>query len=472
MNRRPLFIANLPVQGEHSLHVSNKCSGEQLEEVSSASKEQIETALEKGYEARAAMAHMPAYQRSQILHHCAERCKTRRAELTHLLCLEAGKALKDAEGEVTRLIETFQIGAEEALRWDGQLQNLERQPAQQRRMALMKRVPAGLCSFITPFNFPLNLAAHKIAPAIACGCPFILKPSSLTPISALVLGEILAECDLPAGAFSILPCNREDALPLVVDDRVAHLSFTGSPAVGWQMKARCGRKKISLELGGNAACIIDENSAIETVVSRLLFGAYYLAGQSCISVQRIFVHSSLYNELRQRLCESVAALKTGDPLDEKNFCGPLIQESEALRVEAWIKDACDAGASLLCGGERAGAFVQPCLLENVPHPCQIWREEVFGPVACLEVYEDFKEVLQIVNDSDYGLQCGIFTDSNSRMMLAWKELEVGGIIINDVPSWRSDAMAYGGVKQSGLGREGVRYAMEELSEWRTMVVQC
>jgi acyl-CoA reductase-like NAD-dependent aldehyde dehydrogenase len=333
------------------------------------------------------------------------------------------------------------------------------------------RVPIGPCSFISPFNFPLNLAAHKVAPALAVGCPFVLKPASSTPIGALIIAEVLAETDLPEGAFSMLPCHRDGADLFTTDDRLKLLSFTGSPAVGWALKAKAGKKKVVLELGGNAACVVDADWDIDDAVERIIFGAFYQSGQSCIGVQRIIAHASIYEALKNRLIAHTGKLKSGNPKNEDTFIGPLISEKEAIRLEDWINTAVDAGANLLCGGRRGGAVLEPTLLENVPANHSLCTEEAFGPVAVLSSFGEFDEALKAVNESKFGLQAGIFTRDLYKMHRAWQELEVGGVIIGDVPSWRVDNMPYGGVKDSGLGREGVRFAMEDMTEIRNLVIR-
>lgn len=333
-------------------------------------------------------------------------------------------------------------------------------------------MPIGPCSFISPFNFPLNLAAHKVAPAIAAGCTFVLKPASRTPIGALIIGEVLAECELmPKGAFSILPCSRDGADLFTTDERLKLLSFTGSPDVGWALKAKAGKKPVVLELGGNAACIVDEDADISDAIDRIIVGAYYQSGQSCISVQRLLVHSAIYDEFKSRYVERVEALVSGDPSDEDTFIGPMISEGEAKRLEGWIKDAKEAGASVLCGGERDGAMLQATVMENVSKDCDASAEEAFGPLSILQPFDDYDSALEEVNNSRYGLQAGIFTRDIYKAHKAWDVLEVGGVVIGDVPSWRVDNMPYGGVKDSGLGREGIRYAIEDMTETRLMVIR-
>jgi acyl-CoA reductase-like NAD-dependent aldehyde dehydrogenase len=387
------------------------------------------------------------------------------------LCIEAGKPINDSRGEVTRLIETFKIAAEESVRMTGEYMPLDRSPRTEGYTSLWKRVPIGPCSFISPFNFPLNLAAHKVAPALAVGCPFILKPASLTPIGALIIGETLAETDLPEGAFSILPCRRDGARLFTEADRLKLLSFTGSPEVGWALKAKAGKKKVVLELGGNAAVIVEPETDLDDAVTRIKFGAFYQSGQSCIGVQRILVHENIYDALKEKLIVVTKALKKGDPKKEDTFIGPMISEKEAERLDSWIQQAVQSGATLLCGGNRDGAMLEATLLENVDRAENLYCKEAFGPVAILSSYSHFENALAEVNDSVFGLQTGIFTRDIYKAHLAWDTLEVGGIVIGDVPSWRADQMPYGGVKDSGLGREGIRFAMEDMTEPRLMVLR-
>ncbi len=416
------------------------------------------------------MRKLPSFKRSEVLHHCVERFQERREELAESLCIEAGKPIRDSRGEVTRLIDTFKIAAEEALRVEGVYLPLDISPRAKGYEAVYKRVPAGPCAFITPFNFPLNLAAHKVAPALAVGCPFILKPASMTPIGALLIGEILAETDLPKGAFSILPMARENAGLLVTDDRLKVLSFTGSQDVGWTLKSRAGKKRVMLELGGNAGCIVDQDADLDYAADRMTLGAFYQSGQSCISVQRIFIHEKVYDSFLQKIVPRAEVLKWGDPLHEETFLGPLITEGDAIRVEEWIQEALDHGAKILCGGKRHGSFIEATYLENVDPRDRISRLEVFAPVATIDRFTDFKDAVDRVNNSLYGLQAGVFTKNLDHAFYAWNELEVGSVVINDIPSMRVDNMPYGGVKDSGLGREGIRFSMEEMTELRLMVL--
>ena len=467
----PYWLAGRAVEPNHDLEVRDKYTGEVAARVARADADAVARALDAAEAARRPMAELPAYRRREVLEHCMRRFAERAPELADVLCVEAGKPVRDARGEVSRLIDTFRVAAEEATRVGGEVMPLDVTPRAQGYRGMWKRVPAGVCAFITPFNFPLNLAAHKVAPAIAAGCPFVLKPASATPLGALIIGEVLAECDLPPGAFSILPMRGADAAPLVEDPRIRHLSFTGSPEVGWALRARVRHARVTLELGGNAACVVDADWDVEDAVSRIVVGAFYQSGQSCISVQRIMVHESLYDAFRDRLVEATRALRAGDPHDEETFVGPLIDVGEAERVERWIAEAVERGGRVLCGGRRDGAVVEATLLENVPRDASVCAREVFGPVAVLSPWSNFDAVLEEVDDSAYGLQAGIFTRRLDRAMAAWDRLEVGGVVVGDIPSWRVDPMPYGGVKRSGLGREGLRFAIEELTEIRLLVIR-
>ncbi|MEZ4221127.1 MAG: aldehyde dehydrogenase family protein [Polyangiaceae bacterium] len=470
-SRYPYYLANAPVQANEELAVTNKFSGEVATRVALADSAAIERGIAAAAHAAAPMARLPAHRRQEILLHCVDHFRANFDLLAYSLCVEAGKPIRDARGEVTRLIDTFRVAAEEAVRIYGEVIPLDISARAAAYQGMWKRVPLGPCSFISPFNFPLNLAAHKIAPAIAAGCPFVLKPASLTPVGALLIGQALAQTDLPAGAFSILPCRRDGAESFTSDERLKLLSFTGSPGVGWELKARAGKKKVVLELGGNAAAVVDADADIDQAVERLIIGAFYQSGQSCISVQRILAHESIYAQLREKLVARTKALVCGDPLKEETFIGPIISLSEAERIESWIARAVESGARLLCGGKREGTMVSPALLESVPKDQPLCAEEVFGPVAVLSSFSDFDAALDEVNDSRYGLQAGVFTRDLEKAMRAWERLEVGGVVIGDVPSFRVDNMPYGGVKDSGLGREGIRWAVEDMTEIRLLVLR-
>jgi acyl-CoA reductase-like NAD-dependent aldehyde dehydrogenase len=469
----PYYLASKAVYANTDLEVTDKYSGKVATRVALADAKAIDAGITAAVESQEAMAAFPPYKRQAVLNHCVARFTERFEEIAQALCAEAGKPIKDARGEVTRLIDTFRVAAEESVRLGGEVMNLEISARARGYRGMWKRVPIGPCSLISPFNFPLNLAAHKIAPAIAAGCTWVMKPASRTPIGALIMGEVLAETDLPPGVFSILPAHRDGADLFTEDDRLKLLSFTGSPQVGWELKAKAGRKKVVLELGGNAACLVDADQAdrLDHVVERLVFGAFYQSGQSCISVQRILIHASLYDEVRDRLVTAVKALKMGDPKHEDTFIGPMISEGEAKRLDGWIRNAVTAGAKLLCGGKRDGTMLEATVLEDVPLSTEINCEEAFGPVVALYRYDDFEKALGQINASKFGLQAGLFTRDIQKAMRAWDHLEVGGVVINDVPSWRVDNMPYGGVKDSGLGREGVKFAIEDMTEIRLLVIR-
>jgi acyl-CoA reductase-like NAD-dependent aldehyde dehydrogenase len=467
----PLYLNNKAAQPNTDLEVTDKFTGEVAFRTALATPEIIDAAIAGAVRAAEPMARLASFERKAVLDHCVVRFKERFDELAYALCVEAGKPIKDSEGEVTRLIDTFRIAAEESTRMYGEVMPLDISPRAKGYSSIWKRYPIGPCSFISPFNFPLNLAAHKVAPAIAVGCPFVMKPASKTPLGAIIIGEVLAETDLPPGAFSILPARRDGADLFTTDERLKLLSFTGSPEVGWSLKARAGKKKVVLVLGGNAAVVVDADADLADAVERIVFGAFYQSGQSCIGVQRILVHDAVYDAFRGRLVEATRALRAGDPKDEDTFLGPMISEKEAARLGGWIDAAREAGATLLCGGGRQGAMLEATLLEDVPRDLDVVRQEAFGPVAILSSFSDFDAALDEVNDSAFGLQAGVFTRDLYRAQRAWNRLEVGGVVIGDVPSWRVDHMPYGGVKDSGLGREGIRFAMEDMSEIRLLVIR-
>jgi acyl-CoA reductase-like NAD-dependent aldehyde dehydrogenase len=467
----PLYVANRPQQPNADLDVVDKYLGTISTHVARADAAVLDKAIASAAAAVAPMRRLAAWQRHKVLAHLAVRCRERADELSQVLVIEAGKPLQFARTEVTRLIDTIELSAAESTRIAGEVLPLDTSERFAGYIAMWKRVPVGVCAFITPWNFPLNLVAHKLGPAIACGCPFILKPASYTPVSALILGEILAETDLPAGAFSILPMRSSDSAALVEDERIRKLSFTGSAEVGWKLRDRARKKHVTLELGGNAAVIVERDADIDHAVARCVFGGYYQSGQSCISVQRILIHRDVYDPFRGRFVEAVGKLVTGDPRNETTFVGPIISEDDAKRIEQTIRDAVTHGAKLLCGGSRNGNIIEPAVLENVPHDAEASCEEIFGPVTALKSFTDFDAALAAVNDSRYGLQAGVFTRDAAKIQKAWDELDVGGVMINEVPSWRADQMPYGGVKDSGLGREGVRWAIESMTEPRLLVIR-
>jgi acyl-CoA reductase-like NAD-dependent aldehyde dehydrogenase len=468
----PLYLNNQAIQPNIGLEVTDKFTGEIAFRTALATPDIIDEAIAGAASAAAPMAALASYERRDVLDHCVERFRERFDELSYALCIEAGKPIADAEGEVGRLIDTFRIAAEEATRIYGEVQPLDISARAKGYMGIWKRVPIGPCSFISPFNFPLNLAAHKIAPAIAMGCPFVMKPASMTPLGAIIMGEVLAECDvLPKGAFSILPATRAGSELFTTDDRLKLLSFTGSPGVGWDLKAKAGKKKVVLELGGNAAVVVDKDADLDHALARIIFGGYYQSGQSCIHVQRVIIHDEIYETFRDMLAGKVKTLKSGDPKLRDTFIGPMISVNEAQRLKGWIDAAVAGGATLLAGGQCDGNMLEATLLEGCSREMDIYAEEAFGPVVILSAFTDWEAALAEVNDSKFGLQAGLFTRDMHKVLEAWDHLDVGGIVVNDVSSYRVDNMPYGGVKDSGLGREGVRFAMEDMSEIRNLVIR-
>ena len=458
----PLYLNNKAVQPNTDLKVTDKFTGEVAFRTALATPDVIDEAIAGAVRAAEPMARLASYEKRDVLDHCVRRFEERKDELAHALCIEAGKPIADSEGEVGRLIDTFRIAAEEATRNYGEVQPLDISPRAKGYMGMWKRVPIGPCSFISPFNFPLNLAAHKIAPAIAMGCPFVMKPASLTPLGAIIMGAVLAECDvLPEGAFSILPASRDGADLFTTDERLKLLSFTGSPGVGWELKAKAGKKKVVLELGGNAAVVVDKDADLEHALARIIFGGYYQSGQSCIHVQRVIIHTDIYDQFREMLAAKVKTLKSGDPKNRDTFIGPMISAKEAQRLKGWIDAAVAGGAKLLAGGGCEGNMLEATLLEGCSRDMDVYTEEAFGPVVILSKFTDWDAALDEVNDSKFGLQAGLFTSDLHKVMDAWDRLDVGGIVVNDVSSYRVDNMPYGGVKDSGLGREGGAEGIEE-----------
>ena len=393
MKNWPYYLANEAQQPNSDLAVTDKYSGEVMARVAMADPSAIDAAIAAADQAAEPMRKLASYQRQDVLNHCVKRFSERYDELADALCGEAGKPIKDARGEVTRLIDTFRYAAEESVRMTGEVLDMEISARASGYKGFVRRIPIGPCSFISPFNFPLNLAAHKVAPALAVGCPFVLKPASRTPLGALIIGEVLAETDLPKGAFSILPCTRSGADLFTTDERLKLLSFTGSPAVGWDLKARAGKKKVVLELGGNAACVVDADADLDDAVARIVVGAFYQSGQSCIGVQRILIHADVYEQTKAKLVAATSKLKMGNPRDPETFIGPMIAEKEAQRLESWIEQAVAKGARVLCGGKRQGAMLEATLLEDAPRDCAIQAQEAFGPVACLSSFSDFDAAL-------------------------------------------------------------------------------
>jgi acyl-CoA reductase-like NAD-dependent aldehyde dehydrogenase len=435
-----------------------------------ATEEQYEQAVTAAVAAFRETRALPVFERSRALREISTGIKERREELGRILSLEAGKPLRDALVEVDRSVFTFRLAAEEAERMLGEVIPLDLVPASRGRFGITRRFPVGPVAGISPFNFPLNLAAHKIAPAIASGCSIVLKPATKDPLTILTVGEIIDSVGLPAGAVSILPMTRELGDRMVSDPRFKLLTFTGSPSVGWRMKERAGKKKVVLELGGNAAVIIDKTADIDWAVKRILVGGFSYAGQSCISVQRIYVHDAVADAFREQLLAGVRNLKVGDPLDTSTDIGPMVDEANAQRVQRWVDEAVGMGGTLLAGGKANGAWFEPTVLRDVPANAQVCSNEAFAPLVVLSTFSDFDAAIAQVNDSAFGLQTGVFTNDLGHAWQAFNELEVGGVVMNDISSYRVDHMPYGGVKDSGLGREGLRWSIEDMTELKIMVM--
>lgn len=468
---RPIYVAGEWVQTGTPLRVAAPAAGDEaLADTFLASQEEYERAVSAALAAEKSLAALAAYERSDALRAIAAGILARHEELSRQLAAEAGKPLRDARVEMERGALAFRLAAEEAERVYGELLPLDLNAASRGRVAIVRRFPIGAIAAISPFNLPIGLAVHKVAPALAVGCPVVLKPPSATPLTMLSIAEIVADTELPPGSLSVIPMDRELGDTMVADPRFKLLTFTGSPDVGWALKQRAGKKKVVLELGSNAAAIIDESADIDWAVTRCVYGGFKYAGQLCVSVQRIFVHDAIYDAFVEPFVERAQGLKVGDPLDEGNDIGPMIDLAAARRIGQWIDEAIDSGARPLLRGAADGAFVTPTVLTDVPESAKVWREEAFGPVVSITRFSEISEALEGVNASRFGLQAGIFTNNLDHAWRAFGELEVGGVIVNDGPTYRIDNMPFGGVKDSGLGREGMRYAIDDMTEPRTLVL--
>ncbi len=467
----PIFLAGRWVESPDPLVVDNPADpGAPAGTTFTATEAQYEEAVDAAVAAFAVTRRLPAYERGRILREISAGIHDRREELGRILALEAGKPIRDSLVEVDRAVLTFRLGAEEAERMTGELIPLDLMPSSRDRVGITRRFPIGPIAAISPFNFPLNLAAHKLAPAIASGNPIVLKPPSRDPLTMLTVAEIIEAAGAPAGAVSILPMTRELGDRMVADERFKLLTFTGSPAVGWRMKERAGKKKVVLELGGNAGVIIDETADLDWAVRRSLVGAFAYAGQVCISVQRMFVHSEVWEPFMDRFVEGARALKVGDPLDPSTDLGPMVDQAAADRTQRWVDEAVGLGGTLRLGGRADGTFFPPTILTDVPTTAHVCADEAFAPLVVATRVHDLAEAITRVNDSTFGLQTGVFTNDLAGAWHAFGDLEVGGVIVNDVPTYRIDHMPYGGVKDSGLGREGLRWAIEDMTEIRIMVL--
>ncbi len=468
---KPFFLCGKPATSPDEIGINNPFNGTALATVSRASPEQADQAVAAMVNAFAEMRQRSAYDRQRTCEAVLNGLRLRQAEFAECICRESGKPIKTARAEVDRALTTFRLAVEESTRIGGELLPVDIDARSIGYHAMVGRFPIGPCLFITPFNFPLNLVAHKVAPALACGCPFIVKPSDRTPLTALLLGELLAETDLPPGAWHILPCSTAATQKLAADPRIALVSFTGSAEVGWKIRQAAYTKEVLLELGNNSAVIVEPDVDLADAAKRIAAAAFSYAGQSCISVQRVMMHRTIEKQFTKELIAATHALKLGDPADEQTDVGPVIDQAAADRIRGWITEAVASGAEVLCGigaqpvqnASYNPTLLPPTLLRNVPTSSPLLRQEAFGPVAILESYDDFDEALSRINAAEFGLQAGVFTHDIRRAQRAFETLDIGGVIINDVPTLRIDNMPYGGVKNSGLGREGVRYAIEHMT---------
>jgi acyl-CoA reductase-like NAD-dependent aldehyde dehydrogenase len=465
----PIYVGGKFTDTSTPLEVINPYTGLLLATTSLAGEAELNAAIEAAQAVRKEMQQLPAWKKFQALRQISDSILAKQDRLAQVLCRESGKPMRYARAEILRAAQTFLDAAEEAKRMPGEYMALDRTAAGQNREGWVKYFPVGIVAGIAPFNFPLNLAVHKIAPAIAAGCPIVLKPASSTPLSTLELAKIIDETELPKGAVSILPMNRTAGNQLVTDERFALLSFTGSPEVGWKMKAQAGKKKLVLELGGNAGVIVAPTADLRQAVSKCVNGGFAYSGQICIHAQRIFVQQEIFDAFAEAFVQRAQGLRKGEPEIDGVDVSVMIDEANTLRVESWVNEAVAAGAQLLCGGTREGAFYAPTVLTRTHTSMKVVCEEVFGPVVILEAYETFDDALRMINDSRFGLQAGVFTNDVREMDAAFAQIEAGGIILNDVPTFRVDHMPYGGVKDSGLGREGVAYAMRDMLEARILV---
>jgi glyceraldehyde-3-phosphate dehydrogenase (NADP+) len=466
----PIYVAGEWQTSDDLLEVRNPYSGDLVGATFQASGKQLEQAIVGAERAFEVTRQMPIYERVALLEAMSAGLKARRDEVARMIALEAGKPIRDAEVETDRGVFTLKMAAEEAARIEGEVIALDLLPASKGRSAVVRRFPIGPIAGISPFNFPLNLALHKIAPAIASGNTIVLKPPSRDPLTMLLFAEIVEAAGVPKGAVSIMPMDREVGDALVEDPRFKLLSFTGSPDVGWAMKNRAGMKKVVLELGGNAGVIVDTDSDLDFAVNRIKVGAFAYSGQVCISVQRVFVVEDVYDAFRDKLVDAVKTIKVGDPLDRGTDVGPMIDRKALLRTQNWIDQAAADGARILTGGSSEGEFFEPTVIENADPASFVCSKEAFAPLVTIAPVKSFGEAIRQINNSEYGLQAGVFTNSLEKALVAFENIDVGGVIINDVPTYRIDHMPYGGVKSSGLGREGLKYAIEDMTEPRIMVL--
>ncbi|MFA6541014.1 MAG: aldehyde dehydrogenase family protein [Bacteroidota bacterium] len=469
MQEKRFIVGGEKTESSEIVSVRNPFTGNKIADICLAQASDIEEAIQLSGEAFKSTSKYSGFERSQILQNIANSLRKRYEEFALLITEEAGKPVRFSRSEVDRAIATFEIAAEEAKRISGEVIPLDVTNVTKGKQGIVQRFPIGIISCISPFNFPLNLVAHKIAPAIASGNAFILKPPPQTPLTSLLLGECLLESGIDKRTINVLPCSNENAERLVTDENIAMLSFTGSAKIGWMLKTKAGKKKVVLELGGNAAVIVDKSADCDLAVSRCVTGGFGYAGQVCIKVQRIFVHKECESEFTKKLIEAAGKVKSGDPADEETIAGPMISENEIQRVHSWVMEASESGAKILAGGKRKGMVYEPTILSNVKQSMKVCSEEIFGPVVTLQSFSSIQEAVIEINNSKYGLQAGIFSNDFKNIQFTYKHLSVGGVIVNEYPTFRADSMPYGGVKDSGFGREGIRSSIQEMTEPKLLV---
>jgi len=458
-------------RGKKTETVASPYDGSPVGEVAVGDAGDIDAAIGAAAEAFNETRALPAHRRAEILNRVSSAVSARTEDLARLMARESGKPIRFCRAEVARGVVTFQLGAGEAQRLGGEVMPIDLEPRAEGRLCLYQRVPRGPVAAISPFNFPLNLIAHKLSPAVAAGASTVLKPPPQCPLTGHVLGELFEEAGLPAGALNVVHCPPAVAQRMVEDPRIKVLSFTGSDTVGWKLKSLAGKKQVLLELGGNAPCVVDEAADLDRALPSIVTAAWANAGQICIKVQRVFVHAARYAEFLERFVDETRKVRCGDPLDEETVVGPMIEKVHVERVKSWIDEARKGGATLHCGGEVQGQIVTPAVLTGTREDMRVVKDEVFGPVTVVEPFKTFDEALARCNSGRFGLQAGIFTSDLGRALKAFRELDYGGVIVNDVPAFRVDNFPYGGVKDSGFGREGVRFAVEEMTEPRVLVLR-
>lgn len=469
METYKIYSGGTFIETSETIEVKNPYSNSTFAITFLAGKKELDHSIEKALSVKEEMRNLPTYKKFQILHEIADKLIEAKSDFAQVLSLESGKPIKYALGEIERAIQVFRIAAEESKRLPKEYFSVDWTSSGENKEGLVKYFPLGLIAGIAPFNFPLNLAVHKIAPAIASGNVMILKPARTTPLSTLKLAQIIDQTELPKGALSILPMDRVAGNQLVTDERIQMLTFTGSPEVGWKMKSDAGKKKIALELGGNAGVIITDTANLELAVQKCLVGSFAYSGQVCIHTQRIYVHKNILDEFVNQLKVLTETLKFGDPLDADTDISTMIDKNNALRVEEWIQEAVNSGAKLICGGKRHKNYIEPTILTNTLKTMKVCACEVFGPVVVIEPFENFQDAIEMINDTEFGLQAGVFTNKIDEMNIAFDQIEAGGVIINDVPTFRVDHMPYGGIKNSGFGREGIKYTILEMLEPKLLI---